>query len=241
MGLTNRSSRAAVPGAVISATADEQLAFYKRTYTHLAGAILLFVGVSYLIVTSSLGGQITDFALASQFNWAIFLVAFMAVGWLADKWAQSDTSQGLQYLVLALYVVAEALIFTPLLTIAAYYLHQPEAISMAAVITLFLFTGLTGTVFLMKKDFSFMKGALAIGSFAAMGLIVAGMIFGFHLGLVFSGFMVVLSGGYILYYTSQVRLYYRPHQHVAAALALFSAVALMFYYVLMIILKMTNR
>ncbi len=240
MGLTNRRSEAAVPGAVISATADEQLAFYKRTYAHLAGAILMFIGVSYLVVTSSIGEGLFEFAMGGSFNWAIFLVAFMAVGWVADKWARSDTSQSLQYLGLGLYVIAEALIFTPLLYIAAIELQQPEAIKMAAIITLLLFAGLTGTVFLMKKDFSFMKGALAIGSFAAMGLIVAGMIFGFHLGLVFSGFMVVLAGGYVLYYTSQVRLYYRPTQHVAAALTLFSAIALMFYYILMIVLELMN-
>lgn len=235
-----RQQRAAVPGAVISATADEQMAFYKRTYSHLAGAIILFAATAYLIVKSSLGDGLFTFATGGSLNWAVFLVAFMAVGWIADKWAQSDTSQSLQYLGLAIYAVAEAFIFTPLLFYISEVLEQPNVIAMSGVITMFLFIGLTGTVFLMKKDFSFMKGALAIGSFAAMGIIVAGMIFHFHLGLVFSGFMVVLAGGYVLYYTSQVRLYYKPTQHVAAALALFSAVALMFYYILMIVLELTS-
>lgn len=234
-------SRATVPGAVISAGADEQLAFYKRTYAHLAGAIVAFVAVSYAIIKSGAADPIFEFAVESQLNWLIMLGAFMVAGWLADRWAQSNVSQTLQYVGLGLYVVAEAFIFTPLLYFAAVKLEQPQAISMAAVITLLLFAGLTGTVFLMKKDFSFMKGALAIGSFAALGVIIAGAIFNFHLGLVFAGFMVVLAGGYVLYYTSQVRLYYRPEQHVAASLALFSAIALMFYYILIIILRMWNE
>ena len=48
--------------------------------------------------------------------------------------------------------------------------------------------------------------------------------------------MVVLMGGYILYYTSNVLHHYPVGSHVAAALALFSAVALMFWYVIRILL-----
>ena len=57
----------------------------------------------------------------------------------------------------------------------------------AVVITLAIFIGLSATVFITKKDFSFMRGALMIGTFAALGVIVASMIFGFHLGALFAG------------------------------------------------------
>src|SRR5262249_51941724 len=151
---------------------------------------------------------------------------FMAVGWIAERWARSAQSTAVQYAGLGLYVVAEAIIFVPLLTIAQRY-GGPDIIPNAGLITGVVFAGLTGTVFLTKKDFSWMRQGLMMAAFAALGLIVASLLFGFTLGTVFSVAMVVLAAGYILYYTSNVLHHYPVGAHVAAALALFSAVALL--------------
>ena len=69
-------------------------------------------------------------------------------------------------------------------------------------------------------------------------LIVISIIAGFNLGILFSVAMVLLAAGYVLYYTSQVLAHYNPQQYVAAALALFSAVALMFWYIIRILMKL---
>ena len=91
-----------------------------------------------------------------------------------------------------------------------------------------------------RKDFSFLAPILSIGSLIALGLIVAAILFRFDLGgVLFAGAMVALMSGYILYYTSNVLLHYRTDQYVAAALALFAAVATLFYYILLIL--MGNR
>ena len=227
-----------IPGAVATAGVDERMAFVRRTYVHLAAAVFGFAMIAYLAVSSSYAEKMTMWAF-SGYNWLVVLGTFMAVGWLADKWARSDTSQGIQYLGLALYVVAEAIILTPMLYIAKMY--YPDAISVAGLATLVIFAGLTGTVFITKKDFSFMRGILGMMAMGALGLIVASMIFKFNLGLIFSFGMVVLAGGYILYYTSQVLAHYRPTQHVAASLALFSALALLFWYVLRIVMAVMGR
>jgi hypothetical protein len=58
------------------------------------------------------------------------------------------------------------------------------------------------------------------------------IIFGFELGTYFSVAMVALAGGAILYDTSNVLRRYPEDRYVAAALALFASVALMFWYVL---------
>ena len=79
-----------------------------------------------------------------------------------------------------------------------------------------------------------------IAGFVAMGAIVCGLLFGFTLGLFFSLAMVGLAGGYILYYTSQIMFHYRTDQHVAASLSLFASVALLFFYVLRILMSL-NR
>ena len=116
-------------------------------------------------------------------------------------------------------------------------LYDPSAIPTAGLVTLVLFGGLTGIVFLTRHDFSFMRGILGIAGLAALGVIVASALFGFSLGVFFSGAMVLLAGGYILYYTSNVLHHYRVDQHVAASLALFSSVALLFWYVLQLFMS----
>ena len=108
-------------------------------------------------------------------------------------------------------------------------------------ITLAIFVGLTATVFITKKDFSFMRGALTIAAFAFLGVALASMIFGFQLGAVFCGIGILLMGGYILYQTSLVMNYFPPTAFVAAALMLFSTVATLLWYVLQFLMSMNRR
>ena len=72
-------------------------------------------------------------------------------------------------------------------------------------------------------------------------LIIAGFLFGFNLGLLFSFAMVALASGAILYDTSNVLHHYRTDQHVAGALALFASVALLFYYILYILIQLAGN
>jgi FtsH-binding integral membrane protein len=118
---------------------------------------------------------------------------------------------------------------------------MPKAIPTAGILTLGVFGGLTLSVFVTKKDYSPLRPILTVGSLIALGVIVAACLVGFNLGLIFSFVMVALMSGYILYYTSQVMLHYRTDQHVAAALALFAAVATLFWYILRIVMSVSSR
>ena len=215
------------------ASEDERSAFIHRTYLHLAAAIAVFALLEWILLSLPFTPKLVGMIAGSRYSWLIVLGLFMLVGHVANKWAQSDRGQGMQYLGLGLYVIAEAIIFVPLLYLAAV-LTSPTVIVNAAVLTGALFIGLTGTVFITRKDFSFMRAGLTITAFIALGVIVASILFGFTLGLVFSIIMVGLAGGYIVYYTSQIMHHYRTDQHVAASLALFAAVALMFWYLVRI-------
>ena len=73
-----------------------------------------------------------------------------------------------------------------------------------------------------------------------MVLIVAGMIFGFQLGLVFMVAMVALAGASILYNTSQIMNSYPEDRYVGAALGLFAGVALLFWYILRLLMALRN-
>ncbi len=231
-----------IAGAVATVGVSERVTFLRKTYAHLAGAILAFVALEYLLLDMS--GPVFEAVTVPWLNfvfsgsWLIILALFMGASWIANKWANSDTSRGMQYFGLGLYILAEALIFTPVLFYAN--MEMPGVIADAAVLTLFLFGGLTATVFITKKDFSFMRGALSMACFGAMGIIVASILFGFSLGILFSGAMLLLASGYVLYYTSNVLHHYRPTQYVAASLALFAAIALLFWYVLRILMALRD-
>jgi FtsH-binding integral membrane protein len=227
-------------GSVATAEPSERALFIRRTYSHLAGAILAFICLETVLVNTVPLDVVAGLLGGSRLSWLVVLAAFMGASWLAQYWARSQTSRALQYCGLALYVVAEAVIFLPLLLIASE-ISSPSVIPTAGILTLATFGGLTITVFVTRKDFSFLGPILSIGCLIALGLIVAACIFGFDLGVLFAAAMVALMSGYILYYTSNVMHHYRTDQHVAAALALFAAIATLFYYILEILMMSRRR
>ncbi|WP_428265416.1 Bax inhibitor-1/YccA family protein [Haliangium sp.] len=229
-----------IPGAVATAGVNERVAFLRKTYAHLGGAIGLFVLLEAMFLNSSAGESFAMWAFSGRWNWLMVLGLFMVVGWVGERWASSDVSRNMQYLGLAVYVVAEVIVTAPLLYIAQSFFPEEPVIQTAALITLLLFAGLTATVFITKKDFSFLRGILMMGTLVAFGLILASIFFGFSLGLVFIVAMIGLAAGYVLYYTSRVLAYYPPTHYVAASLALFSAIALLFWYVLQLVMSLSR-
>ena len=220
---------------VAEATSAERATFYKHTYGHVAGGVLVFVLIESLLLKSD---ALVNFmlSLTQGYLWLILLAGSMGATWVAQKMAYGTVSKSQQYLGYLLYIIAEAFIFIPLLAVALNY-GGTFVIKQAAVVTGGLFIGLSAIVFLTKADFSILRGALTIGFFLALGLIIAGMLFGFDLGLWFSVGMCALAGGAILYNTQQLKYEFGTQQYVAAALSLFASLMLLFWYILRIFMS----
>ena len=208
--------------------------FIRKTYGHVAGALVAFVAIEGLLLSTSFA---VDLATAMIGNWWAVLLLFFGATWLSEKLANSSTSLGNQYLGLGLYVLAEAVIFVPLLLMAQGYANSGSLLLQAFTVTTGLFAGLSLVVLTTKKDFNFLGNILAIGGMIAVGTIVAGMIFGFDLGLFFSAFMVVLVSGTILYQTSNMLYRYHTSQYVAASLGLFASFMTLLWYIIQIFLS----
>ena len=202
--------------------------FIWRTYGHVAAAILLFAGIETYLFDSGLAAPLAQSLLG--FNWLLILGAFMVVGWLATHVAHSTQSKPLQYVALVGFVVAEAIIFVPLLAIAIA--AQPGIVESAVGVTLLGTAGLTAVAFITRKDFSFLRSLLMWGGILALVAIVAAVLFGFELGTWFSVAMIGFAGAAVLYDTSNILHHYPEDRYVGAALALFASIALMFWYVL---------
>lgn len=217
-------------------TQAERVAFYKKTYAHVAGGVLLFLVFEYLLFQSK---TIVEFTLSMTdgYKWLLLLGGFMLVTNYAESTALKTTNKNLQYMAYAGYIFAQAFIFIPLIYIAISYAQSFDLLQQAAIVTLTLFAGLSAVVLITKKDFSFLRAAITIGFFIAIGLIIAGSLFGFNLGLWFSVGMCVLAGGSILYQTSNLVHKFTTEDYIPAALGLFASLMLLFWYVLQIFLS----
>ncbi len=227
--------------SVAEAPPETRTDFIRKTYGHLALAVGVFILLETFMLQAGLGDVALQLLGRSHFSWLLVLGAFAIVGWLASRLASSSSSIGTQYAGLAIYTLAEALIFLPIMAIAIHMTGSALILGQAAVITGMMVLGLTTIAFTTRKDFTMLGGILKIGMFVALGLIVASILFGFSLGLWFSVAMVVIASGAILYDTSRIIYHYQPGQHVAASLQLFASVALLFWYVLRILMAFSGR
>ena len=220
--------------AAANASPQARTDFIHKTYQHVALAIAAFIGLEALLLQAP-GIEGIIGSMVGGMGWLLVLGAFMFVSWIAQRWATNVASPGMQYLGLGLFVVAEAVLFLPLLYVASHY-SDASVIPTAGLITGVTFAGLTATGLISKRDFSFLGGILRIAGFAALGFIIASILFSFSLGTLFAFGMAVFAGVAVVYETSNVLHRYRTDQHVAASLALFAAVALLFWYVLRLVM-----
>ena len=257
MAFAQTAARRPIPGAVATLGVSDRVAFLRRTYGLLGVSLIAFAALTagMMRFATETSFQFSRWALTGQLNWLIVIGLFMGVGYVAQRLAMSPSSRGLQLVGLGVFIAAESLLLQPILwvLILRFGNHamlrsgvllsgQAGSILMqAVVITLAIFIGLTVTVFVTKKDFSFLRGALTIASFAVLGVILASMLFGFSLGALFCGAVILIMAGYILYQTSLVMSHFPPTAYVAAALMLFSTIATLFWYVLQLLMSLNRR
>ena len=218
------------PALVIPEPTEQRLQarreFLINTYGHLLAGIVGFIALEMVYFATGLAETIAG-ALLSV-NWLLVLGAFIVVAWMARGFAGSAGSRPLQYAGLASYVVAESIIFVPLLWVADAV--APGAIASAATLTILAFVGLTSLVFVSGADFSFLRGLLWWGGIVALVAIVGAVLFGFGLGMWFSVAMIAFALAAILYDTSRALHDYPDDRYVSAAIELLSSIALLFWY-----------
>ena len=181
---------------------------------------------TFMFVDSARG-----FALSSPgvFYTAIF-VPFILLFALFSFKNQHPTNM---YLLTA-FTVCEA--YTVGVICAVYYEQgYGEIVLQALLLTAAVFTSLTSYVFVTKKDFSWMGGALYMGLCILLVWLFINMFFPMGGGLghaVFSLMGAGLFSGYILYDTSVIMLHMGPDDYIMASVNLYLDIINLFLYLL---------
>jgi FtsH-binding integral membrane protein len=215
--------------------ADVRGSFITKTYLHLFGAIGLFTVIEVMLFKSGFAEAFTRLVMGLPMSWLLVMGGFVGASWLATRVAFTSRSLGSQYAALGGFIVVEAIVFAPLLFMANQMAEG--LIGSAAGITMIGFGILTGIVFYTRKDFSFLRSVVIWGGMAAMGFIVVAVVFGLPVGAWFAVAMIALAGAAILYDTSNILHHYPEDRYVGAALQLFASVAMMFYYVVSLLMR----
>jgi len=216
---------------VSSLAVQDRSEFIWKCYAHVIGAILALVAIETYLFSSGVAWAIAGPMMQSPM---LVLMAFIALSWGASHLAHRLESKTSQYAAFAAFVVVWSLMFVPMLAIAMAMDAERggNMIESAAGVTIFGCVALIATVMITRKDFSFLRGMLVWGFFIAMGLIGASFLFGWNLGTWFSVGMIGFAGVAVLYDTSNIMHHYPEDKYVAASMALFASIAMMFWYIL---------
>jgi FtsH-binding integral membrane protein len=208
-------------------SASDRSSFIWKCYAHVVGAILAFAAIEVYLFQSGIAAAIAGPMLN---NWFMVFGAFILASWGATHVAHRLESKNAQYAAFAFFVMVEALIFAPMLYMA--YMMEPGIIDSAAGVTILGAVGLVATAMITGKDFSFLRGMLVWVGMLALVAIVGSLFFGFELGTWFSVAMIGFAGAAVLYDTSNIMHHYPQDKYVAASMALFASIAMMFWYIL---------
>src|SRR3954447_20484382 len=86
-----------------NALPEQRAQFIRRTYMLLAATIAAFIVVEAALFVTGAAYVFTSFVFSgSRMTWLLVLGVFMVITWLANSWADSGASKGMQYLGLGL-------------------------------------------------------------------------------------------------------------------------------------------
>ena len=95
------------PYVVADAEPSVRAQFIRQTYFHLGGAIAAFIAIeSILLQLPGIDSMVMK--MTGGMGWLLVLGAFMAVSFIANKWAMSDSSKTMQYMGLGLLATTPA-------------------------------------------------------------------------------------------------------------------------------------
>lgn len=229
------------------ADAADRVTYLKRVLLLTAGG--LAISGSTGVVTAGvifLLGQVAPEIVFNQFvQLAVILGSFGVAQYLAPRLVYSGT--GSKWLGFALGTTFQGVAMGYLLLMAIFMTLGPVPWLLPLAIGLTAMTGfgMAAYVWTGPKEFSFLGAALSalgIPMLILMGVSFAfPSIFGGTLGLILSAAFVVISAGGLLYQVNQVMHRLRTDQHVEGAYTITMGLLVLFWNILVLLMRLTRR
>lgn len=238
-GLSQPLPRADVGELELGATienAGSRLAFLRRVYGWMFAAVVATVFGAGIAVKSGVA--------EAMLSWSFFPRLMLILAWVGGMFAVQKVRHIPTWNVVAFgaYAAFTGFVLSTLIWLAmalaqangeggATYLLQAGGLTLAS------FAGISAYAFFTKRDFSFLRGFLVVGSVVLLGALVIGFFIestGYHLAISIAG--VLLFTGFILFDTQKVLKTYPDNEHVAGAMTLYLDFVNLFIYILRIIL-----
>lgn len=224
MEMFGSQSQKISPQSVAAGSVEERLIFLKKVYGLLTLSLLVAVGAAIA------APQIVP---AGMF-WPLFIAYFVMsiVAYMVRR------KPGINMIALFSFTAVTGLMMGMIATV-----YDVAVVRDALILTVVIFTCLTGYVMGSKRDFSF------LGTFLFTGLIIIiiggllnAFIFRNPVGeFIIAGGGVFLFSGFILYDTSNILRRYSVDDYVGGTLDLFMDVILLFLYLLRFLSLLTGR
>lgn len=230
----------------------ERVLYLRKVYSLLGGSALAAVIAGYLAVTVAPidyqldDGTVVGIPFIPYIMLANRVILYAAFGLLfVGTLAASAVSRVKGLNLVALFGVSAlmGLELAPMVWIAQFFAAAGETMTAnpvrdAGLMVVGIFGGLTGYVFVTKKDFSYLKATLSMGFWVIfIGCILAGFVGSEPLSLAIASGGAVLSIGFLLYETSRIIKHSDMDDPVGDALGLLVQLRNLFMFILRILMS----
>lgn len=223
-------------GSVPLADAGSRLAFLRRVYGWMFAAVVATIFGAGIAVKSGVA--------ESMLTWSFLPRILLVLAWIGGMFLVQRVRHipTVNVVAFAGYALFTGFVLSTLIWFAmalaktngesgATYLLQAGGLTLAS------FGGISAYAFFTKRDFSFLRGFLVVGSIVMLGALVIGFFVestAYQLAISIAG--VLLFTGFILFDTQKVLKTYPDDEHVAGAMTLYLDFINLFVYILRIIL-----
>ncbi|MEZ4446505.1 MAG: Bax inhibitor-1 family protein [Polyangiaceae bacterium] len=249
-------AEAAVVGGSVEALGAQRVKYLRRVYSLLAMASIVAVicGWAAINVGPTMAVRNGDGPVV-EVSWAVGTLItnsglmYLAFGILFVATAVASAVSRIKVVnVIALYLVAAimGLQLAPMVFAATYFAGIGDTLTAnpvrdAGIMTVATFVGITGYVFVTRKDFSYLKASLSMGFWVIFGACILTFVFDseiFALAVASAG--ALLSAGFLLYVTSYIFRNSEMDDPVGDALALLVQLRNLFMFLLRIFMSSRN-
>lgn len=207
-------------------------AFVSAVYRRLILAVGLFIAGQWAMFSSGIAYRWASVVMST--SWLLVLGGFMIVSWLSNRVLWGDSSPMKQWIGFSAIVGANVLIFSPMLVLADIY--APGVVSDAAAYAVAGFLLLSFVAVRSSRDFLWFGAWLRWAGVGAIFVIAFAVLYGLSLGDWFSIGMVSIASASILFETQVMMRQMPVGKETAVAAGLFSSLALLFWYILRLML-----